>query len=421
MTLLITRLPAHPLYLSLNNAVNPSGPLPMPEGGPLRVYLSSVLMMPQNPNTSTAVHTSSPVGAGGSPGTNAASPNRKRKATEDAQISPRRPKFPPGTVGTNPPVTGTPPIAAATPVPPAIGTTPRPISVNGMRPPPAAGPSIKTEPPSVPPAVNPHTGSGPTRTMPPSQPAMQPPVAGVRPSSAPGVAIPPPVAPPASSITAPPSLTNLQGYISKFLSDSPAAQREALIKLTKLRGKFKLHVICLCLTYIIDDQQQLIYKLKQEGKQIEANERFAQHRKLTEMMAMLGQELQKQQGQRMRDQAAAAATSGPTQPSNPVNPPRVNMDNTTFASQPANVALPNPAIPTQSNPSTINIPNMGGNNSNSAGPLNSVPVASTAQPEQATAGPSWRGIMCIVTNNDKTRVNADLLVSLTPMRASTAE
>jgi hypothetical protein len=252
VTLFITRLPAHSSYTSLYAVVNPSGPEPMPKEGPLRVYLSGDLAVkPPIPNTAgvltTAMaHTSSPAGVVSSPATaatNASSPNanRKRKATEDAQISPRRAKFPPGTIGSTP-ATATPTIPP--PIPPTVSTTgasvnnatQQPGSVNSMQAPPISGMRTKLESATLSLTLDPHVTQLGARSV------IQPPPVGVRPPSASGTQIIPLTAQSTStepsSLTAAPQATFAQSYITKFLSDPPEERQKSLAKLMKVRGKY---------------------------------------------------------------------------------------------------------------------------------------------------------------------------------------
>lgn len=160
----------------------------MPREGPVR-YMWDSKVLPimgtkfnRNPaigaSATQAAPSTSPAGlAGSSPAgvANAASPSisRKRKVTEESQISPKRSKLPSGTG----PVTSTPPVPSTiTPVPATannIATT-RPASVNSMRPAaPIPAASIKVENTPAPLTVNPqpNTGNSP-KSRPSSVPAI---------------------------------------------------------------------------------------------------------------------------------------------------------------------------------------------------------------------------------------------------------
>ncbi|PVF99062.1 hypothetical protein CPB86DRAFT_872869 [Serendipita vermifera] len=134
LTMIYSRLPPHPRYLSLHASLNPAQIEPIPPSGPLRISLSLPIwsiMRPgghqsgqSGPTPAPAIATPSP-NIVASPAAAANSPNatRKRKATDEPQLSPRRVKFPPAAVGGS----GT----ASTPS--SSSVPPRPTSVSGVR------------------------------------------------------------------------------------------------------------------------------------------------------------------------------------------------------------------------------------------------------------------------------------------------
>jgi hypothetical protein len=278
--MIATRLPPNPIYTSLYTSLNPGTGDPIPPTGPLRVFIARVLWetmrVPtnQNPNQSTtnaaaatASH-SSPAIAAASPA-NAASPNasRKRKATEDLQESPRRAKFPPGTVG-NPPLTNTPPPGPAGITAGALppnGSPLRPGSVTGMRPTTSAGGAqVKTEiqPTVIPNQAATNIGVPMQGVTQPQQPLRNQNIGTNQPQPAWQALFPPQIAHPyvtaaqanplagtnnnnpprPMTATAAPSgpmeglsfQTNLQ--VENFSSSSPEYQRDVILKLKNVMG-----------------------------------------------------------------------------------------------------------------------------------------------------------------------------------------
>jgi hypothetical protein len=164
-------------------------------------------------------------------------------------------------------------------------------------------------------------------------------------------------------------------------------------------------------------------RLNQEGRQAEAKDRVAQYNKVRDMILTLSSQLQKQQQQRLAAQAQAQNNNATTMLT------RASMEMTTRAQQPAatmpNVAVVNPTA--SSNPNNTHMSIQNNMNANPGGgmgtnPMNNAGVGHPGQSDRSQQGGfSWRGIMCIVTGNDGTRVNTDILIGLTPMKASMLE
>jgi hypothetical protein len=142
MTMIYSRLPPHQRYLALHASLNPVPIEPIPPSGPLRISLSLPIwsiMRPSGPSSGQIAPTPAPNNATSSPNVVASpapigsSPSaaRKRKATDEPQVSPRRVKFPAGTVGG----------PGAVNTPSSSSVPPRPMSVSGVR----AGPDSKPE------------------------------------------------------------------------------------------------------------------------------------------------------------------------------------------------------------------------------------------------------------------------------------
>jgi len=131
--------------------------------------------------------------------------------------------------------------------------------------------------------------------------------------------------------------------------------------------------------------------------------------RFNDMNKLLNAELRKQQEQRQREQMA-----GSSQLQNPAA--RVSIDLSTQASQ-SGATSTSSSIP-NSIGSGISNASMGGRAHIGAG-IGSTSIA--AQSEQQTNTPSWRGILCVVTGNDKTRLNADILAGLVPIKATTPQ
>jgi hypothetical protein len=165
---------------------------------------------------------------------------------------------------------------------------------------------------------------------------------------------------------------------------------------------------------LADEQLILIRKLQSEGKHIEARDRASQLKRINEMIILLNTEVRKQQEQRQREQM-----TGSSQPQN--HAARVSMDLSTRVSQPAatstNSAIPNSMGTGISDASTGGHVHIG----SGVGATSIAPASNSTQSEQQATPRSWRGILCVGTGNDQTRLNADILVALTAMRATTAE
>jgi hypothetical protein len=135
----------------------------------------------------------------------------------------------------------------------------------------------------------------------------------------------------------------------------------------------------------------------------------SQINKFNYVIKLLNAELRKQQAQKHREQMA-----GSSQAQNPAA--RVSIDLSTRASQ-SGATSTNSTIPSSMG-SGISDPSMSGLAHIGAG-VGATSIA--AQSEQQTNIPSWRGILCVVTGNDKTRVNADILAGLVPIKATTPQ
>lgn len=404
LTLVTNRLPSHPIFTSLFKSLNPGSGDPIPPTGPVRVFMSrtiweNVRTAPNQPpnqvtaNPAIASH-SSPAIATSSPAANAASPNttRKRKAESDIQeTSPRRLKFPAGTVG-NPPVTNTPPPGMF----PPNGSPVRSASALATRPPSgASNPQIKME---VQPPPIPNHAANVVRN--PNTP--QPPQAGPQggfpsqttqghtdPQSNPALSTtnnpPRPIPGPAEGAS-----VQSNPQIEAFLSSSQEAQRERFMRLKNM----------------IDDHEKAIAQLQAENRHQEAKDRITQRDKVREFFMVLMHARQVrlknlQQNPALAGMAPGAGGLFPGQtPANPV----VAQQRLPFGT---GVNDPTAAA------AGMNLPVQGATSFPSQPDASVLPQNGAPQPAQFL----WRGSLSI-TGKDGRRASPELLVYLTTIKAT---
>jgi hypothetical protein len=163
---------------------------------------------------------------------------------------------------------------------------------------------------------------------------------------------------------------------------------------------------------LADEQQLLISKLHSEGKMIELRERMSQVKKISDMIILFNNELRKQQEQMQREQNAGSSQ-------NPAA--RMSVDLSTRASQPTatstNSVIPNSVGSGVSEVSSGSHVHIGAG----VGATGIAAVANSTQFEQQSNARSWSGVLCVGTGNDKTRLSADTLVALTPLKATMAQ
>ncbi|CAG8693514.1 5976_t:CDS:2, partial [Acaulospora colombiana] len=433
LTMIYSRLPPHPRYLSLHASLNPVPIEPIPPSGPVRISLSLPIwsiMRPgghqsgqSGPTPAPATATPSP-NIVASPAPIASSPNatRKRKAPDEPQLSPRRVKFPPGTVGGSGNA-NTPSSSSVSSVPP------RPTSVSGVRvvpePKPENTPShpanrnISQQPASVSLGERNNQATSqsqyPTQSIPSNPPGTN--------TNLPPVGRPPSTQPsssqtvqqnsyPQDQSTSIAALGGAQGkydlmgllpehiaQIQKFASSPLEQKRENLMKLQRMQ----------------QDLDMAGTKFQAENRLAEAKNEFLKRDKIREWIKRLN--------------SAGPAVQGILTDSNigTTNPEATNN----IGGGPA------PSGPTMAiNPQ---VPSAPGNPDRTAAPITNIPPTqsidqntsiisaptstSTAPISQTGTGPVgtqlvWKGVLS-VTNQEGNRVMPEILVSMFPLKSST--